>query len=143
MEKELLEQGNDLLFLNKGMNDITEIIKSIKDSGVLTDEVTETVKHGQKKEEGGFLGAMLPSLASSIMWPVISLVVKGISGRKLRTTGRGCIHKKNLVSFHPLSKVEITKYLNNEPRFNGILSRNNLYRIRNGAYVINCYDKKK
>ena len=55
MEKELLEQGNDLLFLNKGMNDITEIIKSIKDSGVLTDEVTETVKHGQKKKKVGFL----------------------------------------------------------------------------------------
>ena len=143
MEKELLEQGNDLLFFNKGMNDIIEIIKSIKDSGVLTDEVTETVKHGPNKEEGGFLGAMLPSLASSIMWPVISLVVKGISWRKLRTTGRGCIDKRKLVSFHPLSKVEITKYLNNEPRFNGILSRNNLYKIRNGAYVINCYDKKK
>ena len=143
MEKELWEQGNDLLFLNKGMNDIIEIIKLIKDSGVLTDEVTETAKHGPKKEEGGFLGAMLPSLASSIMWPVISLVVKGISWRKLRTTGRGCIDKRKLVSFHPLSKVEITKYLNNEPRFNGILSRNNLYKIRNGAYVINCYDKKK
>ena len=49
------------------MNDIIEIIKLIKDSGVLTDEVTETAKHGPKKEEGGFLGAMLPSLASSIM----------------------------------------------------------------------------
>ena len=39
------------------MNDIIKTIKSLEDSGVLTDGVTETVKHGIKKQEGRFLGS--------------------------------------------------------------------------------------
>ena len=39
---------------------------------------------------------------------------------------------------HPLTNFEIRKYYQNEPRFNGVYSRNNLpKRIRNTAYVIN------
>ena len=35
------------------MNDIIKIIKSLDDSDVLIDGITETVKHGIKKHEGG------------------------------------------------------------------------------------------
>ena len=43
-----------------------------------------------------------------------------------------------LVSPHPLTNFEIKKYDQNEPRFNGIFSRNNLsLKIKDGAYVIN------
>ena len=38
---------------------------------------------------------------------------------------------------HPLANFEIQKYNQNEPRFNGVYSRGNLPRIRDGAYVIN------
>ena len=38
---------------------------------------------------------------------------------------------------HPLSNFNIQKYYQNEPRFNGVYSRDNLPRIRDGAYVIN------
>ena len=34
-----------LFISNESMNDIIEIIKSLEDLSVLTDEVTETVKH--------------------------------------------------------------------------------------------------
>ena len=44
------------------MNDIVKIIKSLEDSGVLIDGVTE--QHEIKKQEGGFLGALLASLAA-------------------------------------------------------------------------------
>ena len=37
---------------------------------------------------------------------------------------------------HPLTYIEIPKYYQNEPRFNGIYSRDNLPKIKNGAYVI-------
>ena len=40
------------------MIDIIKIIKSLEDSGVLIDGVTETVKHELKKHEGQFLGAV-------------------------------------------------------------------------------------
>ena len=39
---------------------------------------------------------------------------------------------------HPLTNFEIQKYYKNEPRFNGVCSRNNLpKKIKDGVYVIN------
>ena len=39
---------------------------------------------------------------------------------------------------HPLTNFEIQKYYKNEPRFNGVFSRNNLpKKIKDGTYVIN------
>ena len=38
---------------------------------------------------------------------------------------------------HPLTNFEIQKYYQNEPRFNGVFSRNNLpKKVKDGAYVI-------
>ena len=43
-----------------------------------------------------------------------------------------------LIPHHPLTNFEIQKYYKNEPRFNGVFSRNNLpKKIKDGAYVIN------
>ena len=38
---------------------------------------------------------------------------------------------------HPLTNFEIQKYYQNEPKFNGACSRNNLAKIKDGARVIN------
>ena len=40
---------------------------------------------------------------------------------------------------HPLTNFEIQEYYQNEPRFNGVFSRDNLpnNNTKNGAYVIN------
>ena len=38
---------------------------------------------------------------------------------------------------HPLRNFEIQKYYQNEPRFNGFYSRNNLPKTKYGAYAIN------
>ena len=40
---------------------------------------------------------------------------------------------------HPF---EIQKYYQNEPNFNGVYSRNNLPRIKDGTYVINFHEFK-
>ena len=37
---------------------------------------------------------------------------------------------------HPLTNFEIQKYYQNEPKFNGVCSRNNLSKILDGAYII-------
>ena len=43
-----------------------------------------------------------------------------------------------LIPPHPLTNFEIQKYYENEPRFNGVFSRDNLLKkIKDGAYVIN------
>ena len=46
--------------------------------------------------------------------------------------------KKILIPPHPLTNFEIQAYYQNEPRFNGVFSRDNLNdKIKNGGYVIN------
>ena len=46
--------------------------------------------------------------------------------------------KLNLMPFHPLTNFEISEYYKNEPRFNGVYSRDNLPKtIKKSAYVIN------
>ena len=38
---------------------------------------------------------------------------------------------------HPLTNLEIQKYYQNKPKFNGVYSRNNLPKIKDRTYVIN------
>ena len=38
---------------------------------------------------------------------------------------------------HPLSNFEIQKHYENEPKFDGVYSRNNFYEIKDWAYIIN------
>ena len=43
-----------------------------------------------------------------------------------------------LVPLHHLRNFEIQKYYQNEPRFNGVFSRNNFpTKVKNGTYIIN------
>ena len=43
---------------------------------------------------------------------------------------------------HTLTNFEIQKYYEKEPKFNGVYSRNNLTKIKDGAYVINLDEFK-
>ena len=46
--------------------------------------------------------------------------------------------EKNRIMLHPLTNFEVQEYYQNEPRFKGVSSRNNLpKKIKDGAYVIN------
>ena len=47
-----------------------------------------------------------------------------------------------MVLSHCLSNIEITKYFSFEPKFIDIFSRDNLPRIKDGAYVMNLDDKR-
>ena len=85
-------RGFTLFISNEDLNDIIKIIKSVEDSGVLIDGVTETVKHEIKKQESGVLAALLVSLAASLIQPVISLVLKR---RGIRRAGRGYMDKNS------------------------------------------------
>ena len=41
------------------------------------------------------------------------------------------------MSPNPLTNFEIQKYYQNEPKFNGVYSRDNLQKIKDGAYITN------
>ena len=43
---------------------------------------------------------------------------------------------------HHLTNFEIQRYYQNEPNFNSVYSRNNLPKIKDGAYVINLDEYK-
>ena len=75
---------------------------------------------------------------------------KGImrAGEGIVRAGEGTKKKQNLlIPFHPLTNIEISEYFINEPKFNGVYSRNNLPNkirskelgsaVKKGAYVIN------
>ena len=83
-------KGFNLFISNEDINDVIKIIKSLENSGK---GVIETVKNEIKAQEGRFLGALLAPLTVSSMQPVISSVVKSISGREIRRAGRRYMDK--------------------------------------------------
>ena len=88
-------KGFTLFISNEDINDIIKIIKSLADSNVLIDGITETAKIEIKKQEDEFLPVLLAHLTTSLVQPVISSVVKGISGIGVRRAGRGYMDKKS------------------------------------------------
>ena len=76
-----------LFILNEDMNNIIKITKSLEDSAVLIDEVTETVKHEIKEQESVLLGALLAPLVASLVQPVISSLIIALSKRGVRIAG--------------------------------------------------------
>ena len=46
------------------------------------------------------------------------------------------------MSPHHLTNFEIQKYYENEPKFNGVYSRNNLPKIKSGVYIINLKESE-
>ena len=62
-------------------------------------------------------------------------------GQVLFRAGQG-IKKKSVKSPHALTNFEIIEYFKDEPRFNGVYSRNSLPKTKSGAYVINIDHSK-
>ena len=102
-----------VIISNDEINDIIEIVKSLEDSGLLLKGVTETVQNEVKKQKGGFLSMLLGTLSASLLG-----------------------NKWIFNAASSFTNFEIQKY-QNEPRFNGVYSRDNLTKIKGGAYVIN------
>ena len=114
------------------MNGIIKIVKSLEDSGVLLKGISKTIQHEAKEQKGGFLSMLLGTLGASLLGNLLS-GLKGVI-RQVKKLKR----KSNLlIPFHPLTHFEIREYYKNEPRFNGVYSRDNLpTNIKKGAYVI-------
>ena len=133
--------GVKLIIEQEDMNDIIKIIKALENSGILLKGVSKAIKNETKEQKGGFLSMLLGTLGASLLGNLLT-GGKGImrAGDGIARAGSGS-KKKNLNSllpFHPLTNIEISEYYANEPRFNGVYSRNNLpNKIKKGAYIIN------
>ena len=116
-----------------------KIIEALENSGILLKGVSKTIENETKEQRGGFLSMLLGILGASLLGNLLT-------GKGIMRAGDGVVHagsgsKKNLNSllpFHPLTNIEISECYKNEPRFNGVYSRNNLpNKIKKGAYVLN------
>ena len=69
LDKKNLGSGNHttLISSNDDMIDLLEIVKSLENSGLLLDGITETVKNEVKKQKGGFLSMLLGTLSASLL----------------------------------------------------------------------------
>ena len=83
------ERGFRLFISNEDMDGIIKIRELLEKSGLLIDGATETMKHETKKQESGFLGAIMAPMAPALVQSLISSLVKCITERKVRRTGKG------------------------------------------------------
>ena len=125
------------------MEDILKIIKSFEDSGLLPEGATKTIQNEAKEQRGRFLSMLLGTLGASLLGDM--LLGKGVirAGEGTAKVGygtkRSSIKKSSLKNFDPTTSA----YYQNEPRFNGVYSRDNLSEhssretIKNRAYIIN------
>ena len=56
-----------LITLNKEINGIMKIIKSLEESGLLIKSVSETIKNEAKEQKGGFLGMLWGTFSASLL----------------------------------------------------------------------------
>ena len=70
------------------MQDLLKIVKSLEDSGILLNGITETVKNEVKEQKRGFLSILLGNLGASLLG---DLVTKNLSGRGVIRAGEGTI----------------------------------------------------
>ena len=122
---------------------MVKIIRALEDSDILMKVSTETLQNDVKK--GGTLPILLMLLGTlglsyledgctGLVVVIINVIVE-----KECTEQDKELKKKSLIlpKPHLLTNFEIISYFKDEPRFNGVYSRNNLPKTKNGAYIIN------
>ena len=69
IHKKILGFGHStaLIISNDEMEDIFKIVKSLEDSGILLEGVSETIKNKAKEQKGGFLSILLGILGASLL----------------------------------------------------------------------------
>ena len=70
------------------MQDLFKIVKSLEDSGILLNGITETVKNEVKEQKGDFLSMLLGTLGASLLGDSLT---KNLSGRGVIRAREGTI----------------------------------------------------
>ena len=140
IHKEILGSGTTTLIRsNKEMVGFMKIVKYLEDPGLLLKGVCETIQNEATKEKGGFLYMLLGILGASVLGNM--LTGQGIDRARdgIIRAGNGSLKNKDfLMPPHPLTNLETQSYSQNEPKFNGVYSRENLLdKIKGEACVTN------
>ena len=66
------------------MKDIIRIVKSLEDSGLLMEGVSETIQNEAKEQKGGFLSMLLGTLGASLLGNILA-------GKGINRAGEGIV----------------------------------------------------
>ena len=128
IQKKMRGEGVKSVTEQEDMNDIMKIIEALENSGILLKGVTKTIENETKEQRGRFLSMLLGTLGASLLGNLLT-GGKGIvrAGEGVLRASEGVKKKLNsLLPFHPLTNFELSEYYKNEPKFNGVYSRDNL-----------------
>ena len=80
--KKILGSGNNttLIISNNDIEDLIKIVKSLEDSGLLLEGVTESVQNEVKEQKGGFLSMLLGTLGASLLGNLFTGINKKVKG---------------------------------------------------------------
>ena len=71
-----------LIMSNDEMDNITKVVKSLEDSGLLVKGVSETIQNEAKEQKGGFLSMLLGTLGASLLGNLLT-------GKGIYRAGKG------------------------------------------------------
>ena len=110
------------------MNDTIKIVQALEYSNILLKIVTKIIKNETKEQKEGFLGMLLGTLSVNLLGNMLAGngIVRAGSGNKKGKEIVRAGYGNEMDFYHPLTNFEIQKYYQNESRFNGVFSRNNL-----------------
>ena len=91
------------------MEDITKIVKSLADSGLLLKGVSETIQNEAKEQKGLFLSMFFGILGEILLGNMLAGKITNRAGESYES--RLWIYKKGfLILLHPLNNFEIQEY---------------------------------
>ena len=94
IKKKMLGSGTTTLIIsNDEMNDITKIVKSLENSGVLLKGVSEIIQHEAKEQRRGFLSMLSGTLGASLLGNLLT------GGKGVIRAGEG-IKKNQIYQYH-------------------------------------------
>ena len=74
IQKKIYGSGTTALIISiEEMKDIMKIVKSIEESGLLIQGISETIKNEASEQKGGFLPMLLKTLAASILGHALTI----------------------------------------------------------------------
>ena len=128
------------------MKYIIRKFKSLEDSGLLIEGVSKKIQNEVKEQRGGTLSILLGTLGASLLGDILTSGGINRAGEGIVRTAYGNKrqdHKQRIFNAAlSFNYFEIQKQYQNEPRFKGAHSIDNLpepssTEIKDGAYVIN------
>ena len=73
------------------MNDITKIVQSLGESGLLIKDIGETIKNEAKEQKRGFIGMLLGTLGASLLGNLLTGKDTIRAGKSTIRAGEGTI----------------------------------------------------